>query len=181
MSYDDGALPSDQLQILLKLLVKNQPRIVLEIGTFMGTTTAAIAEALPNAVVHTIDLPLGASVPDEAGKDAHLVQRRIVGRDYVGRACSNRIVQHLCNTLTDFPLMPAPDFVFIDADHSYEGCRNDSEKALALVAHRSATFVWHDCDATHPGVVQLLHEWRHAFKRDIRKIADAPLAYWKKL
>src|SRR5262249_42235962 len=52
--YEDGMLPTDQLISLLSILVAEHPAEVLEIGTFMGHTTAQMADALPDAVIHTV-------------------------------------------------------------------------------------------------------------------------------
>jgi predicted O-methyltransferase YrrM len=177
--YEDGGLPEHQLRVLLKIVAFTYPSRFLEIGTFMGQTTAAIADCLPGIDIHTVDLPPAETVAAVPGKDKHLVDRRDVGREFRGVPC--HVVQHLRNTLTwDFAEVGRPDFIFIDADHSYEGVRNDSEKTLALVGGSAATFMWHDCDDSHPGVVQLLEEWRGA-GRDIRRIKGTTLAYWRKL
>jgi hypothetical protein len=39
--------------------------------------------------------------------------------------------------------LPKPDFVFIDADHSYEGCLRDTQNVLAWTGDQ-AMVVWHD-------------------------------------
>lgn len=185
MRYEDGMLPTDQAMTLLALLVAEAPRTVLEIGTFMGHTTRQMAENLPEATVHTVDLP-----PDYAeGRgpasplpkdDPHLIARRVVGREYRDRACAARIVQHLADTATwDFTAAGRPGFFFIDGAHTYEYCRNDSEKCFALGGGRGV-FVWHDCDEAHPGVVRFVTEWRQQ-GRDIRRIAGTTFAYWQGL
>ena len=45
--YEDGMLPVEQVLILLSVLVAEKPKTVLEIGTFMGHTTKAMAFNLP--------------------------------------------------------------------------------------------------------------------------------------
>jgi hypothetical protein len=174
--YIDGDLPFDQLHVLLTILSYEQPSTVLEIGTFMGSTTRAIAEILPTAEIHTVDLPLSETVPLVPGKDKHLVDSRDVGREFRGLN-SARIIQHFRNTLEwNFEEVGHPDFIFIDGDHSYEGVRNDSEKCLAI-ADYPTTMMWHDCDEQHPGVVKLLEEWR-MLGRSIFRIKNTSLAYW---
>jgi hypothetical protein len=183
MQYEDGMMPFQDAIALLSLLVAEQPKQVLEIGTFMGHTTRAMAENLVDAIIHTADLP-----PDfSAGKaaagaipkdDFHLIGRRIVGREFKGRPCEKRIIQHLGDTAeVDFKQFGQPTFFFIDGSHTYEYCKSDSEKCLALCP-RGGTFLWHDCTLAHPGVVRLVSEWRAA-GRNVIRLAGTNIAYWK--
>jgi hypothetical protein len=179
--YEDGALPFDQTQVLLAILVAEAPKQVLEIGTFFGHTTKAMAEALPTATIHTVDLPGSywfATDPETRmpKDDFHLISRRDVGRQFRGRPCASRIVQHFADTATwDFREAGAPGFFFIDGSHTFEYCKNDSQKCLELVRGRSV-FIWHDVDEQHCGVIRALLEWRN-LGRDIRRIAGTSLGY----
>jgi hypothetical protein len=183
MKYEDGMLPVRDAIALLSILVAEQAGEILEIGTYMGHTTRAMAENLPEAIVHTIDLPAAYSTdqPQHAllpKDDFHLIRRRIVGREFKNQTCESRIVQHLGDTADlDFTKIGTPGFFFIDGSHTYEYCKNDSEKCLAL-CHRKGVFLWHDCDETHPGVVRFISEWRAA-GRNIVRIEGTGLAYWK--
>jgi hypothetical protein len=180
MQYEDGMLPSVHALSLLALLVSESPSSVLEIGTYMGHTTLMMAENLEGAMIHTVDLPpsfeVGMGPPKD---DPHLIERRAVGREFANAACRNRIVQHLADTAHwDFSEAGQPSFFFIDGSHTYEYCRNDSEKCLAIAGGRPATIVWHDCDADHPGVVRLVQEWR-GLGRNIRLLSGTSLAFWR--
>lgn len=180
---EDGVMPSDQLFALLTVLIAEQPREVLEIGTFMGRTTRSMAENLPGSIVHTVDLPEDFSAatdsnPESNKDDFHLITNRNVGRDYKGQPCESRIRQHFADTSTwDFKEAGNPGFFFIDGSHTYEHCLIDSERCLGIAAP-GAVFVWHDCDSGHPGVLKFIREWREK-GRDIRRISGTPLAYWK--
>jgi hypothetical protein len=172
--YEDGALPDDQAQILLSILILENPKQVLEIGTFFGLTTRRMAETLPEATIHTIDLPANYSLENK--DDFHLINRRDVGREFRGRPCASRIVQHFGDTATwDFREAGTPTFFFIDGSHTLEYVRNDSAKCLELTRGR-ATFIWHDVDEQHCGVIRALLELR-SLGRDVRRIADTPLGY----
>jgi hypothetical protein len=183
MRYEDGMLPYRDALALLTIIVAEQPREVLEIGTYMGHTTRAMAENLDRSIIHTIDLPPEFSAENHASNfqpkdDYHLIAKRVVGREFEGRQFGTRIVQHLCDTaVMDFARIGRPTFFFIDGSHTYEYCKNDSEKCLALCP-TGGTFLWHDCDEMHPGVVQFLSEWRTQ-GRDVVRIADTALAYYK--
>jgi hypothetical protein len=175
--YEDGQLPDYEARILMAILRAHQPKAVLEIGTFFGHTTLRMAKTLPTATIHTIDLPPNSSLVDKT--DHHLINRRKVGREFRNRPECSRIVQYLADTATfDFIQIkePRPTFFFIDGSHSYEYCKNDSEKCYAL-CNGHGTFVWHDADMNHPEVLKFLEEW-YANGRDIRIIAGTRLAYY---
>jgi len=181
--YEDGMMPYDQALVLLSVLVAEKPDLVLEIGTFMGHTTKLMASNLESVTIHTVDLPEEFSAKDDPVKslakdDFHLIQRRRVGKEYLGQPCASRIIQHFADSATwDFRNAGNPTFFFIDGSHTYDYCKSDTEKAFAIAKHPSV-FFWHDCDAYHPGVVQFLVEWRKQ-GRDIRRVKGTPLAYWK--
>src|SRR5208282_3428599 len=134
--YEDGMLPSHEAMALLSVLVAENPREVLEIGTYMGHTAKAMAENLDKAIIHTLDLP-----PDFSGSsdakggppkdDFHLIARRVVGREFKGQKVEARIKQHFGDTASmDFKEFGRPAFFFIDGSHTYEYCKQDSEKCF---------------------------------------------------
>ena len=185
LPYEDGQLPDDQARILLAILVAEQPLEVLEIGTFFGHTTLRMAQALPFATIHTVDLPLDykASHPAVLVKtDHHLINRRnMVGREFLSRpGRKKQIVQHYADTYTwDFREAGHPSFYFIDGSHSYEYAKCDSEKCYDLCDGKGL-FIWHDVDENHMGVVRLLEEWC-SLGRDVRRISGTPLGYYNGL
>jgi hypothetical protein len=83
------------------------------------------------------------------------------GQSIFGRSCDERVRW----------------FFFVDGAHIYEYCKPDSEKCLAL-GGGAGTFMWHDVDQTHPGVVKFILEWRN-MGRNIYRVKDTALAYWK--
>lgn len=181
--HEDGQLPLADAIGVLSILIAECPKEVLEIGTFMGYTTRAMAENLERAVIHTVDLPPDFSTRHAGAgplpkDDFHLIDGRMVGREFKNQACARRVVQHFGDTADlDFGLCGRPEFFFIDGSHTYEYCRNDSEKCLALCP-RGGTFLWHDCELTHPGVVRFVAEWRQA-GRNLVRLQGTALAYWK--
>ena len=181
--YEDGILPFHEAMALLSILAAENPREVLEIGTFMGHTTKALAENLKDGVIHTVDLPTDFSVQSDSKDgppkdDFHQIARRVVGREFQGQAVAQRIRQHLGDSaVIDFQEFGKPTFFFIDGAHTYEYCKQDSEKCFALCGG-AGTFLWHDCDDTHPGVVKFVLEWR-SLGRNISRIEGTALAYWK--
>jgi len=183
MRPEDGMLPNDQIMTLLSILVAEAPSEVLEIGTFMGYSSRQMAENLEAGTIHTVDLPEDFSPEHDPHReipkdDVHLMLRRVVGREFKGLPCASRIKQHFTDTAVwDFREAGHPTFFFIDGSHTYEYCKNDSEKCFALCDGKGV-FLWHDCDDAHPGVVRFVSEWRQ-MGRNIRRIAGTPIAYWK--
>ena len=176
-------LPSEQAMVLLSILVAEAPNEVLEIGTYMGHTTRQMAENLPTATIHTVDLPESFPVERDPEQnlrkdDFHLINRRVVGREFKGHPCATSIIQHFADTaIWDFHDAGQPTLFFIDGSHTYEYCKNDSEKCFQLCGGRGV-FLWHDCDDNHSGVVRFITEWRRQ-GNDIKRIAGTPIAFWK--
>ncbi len=110
-------------------------RNIFEFGTYMGRTTYHLVGASPEAHVTTLDLP-----PEGGSKTWPFL-----GNVYKGSDRESRITQLLCDS---HKFDPAPykqqfDFIYIDGDHSYEGVKNDTLKALEMLAP-GGTMMWHD-------------------------------------
>jgi hypothetical protein len=155
-SYVDGSLPLCDLLALLSVLVDRSPRAVLEIGTFNGYTTRLMALNLPEAEIHTIDLPenfneTGSGMPKD---DWHLISARRVGAEYRADPSIKSVTQHFGDTAEY--VFPTAEIFFIDGSHTYAYVRNDTEKAL--MSSTTKVLLWHDCDRTHPDVTRWLVE-----------------------
>lgn len=50
------------------------------------------------------------------------------------------------------------EVLFIDGDHSYEGCKRDIEAWLPLM-YRKGVILFHDCDESSPGVMKAANEF----------------------
>jgi hypothetical protein len=180
--YEDGMLPSEEAMALLAIVVATAPKGVLEIGTFMGHTTKLLAMNLPEAIIHSVDLPLDFTPEHDnvilkKKDDFHLIAKRQVGREYRGTPYETRIRQHFADTAVwNFKEAAGATLFFIDGSHTYDYCKGDSERCYELCRGKGV-FLWHDCDETHPGVVKTLLEWR-ALGRDVVRIQGTPIAYW---
>jgi hypothetical protein len=181
-TFTDGALPATDLFALLTLLKEWKPEIVLEIGTFNGATTCAIALNSPNAIVHTVDLPIDFDpLKDQAGgipmDDLHLIHAREVGSAYKTAPEVNNVVQHFADSATwDFAPAMGASFFFIDGSHTYEYAKNDTEKCVAIGAARSRILL-HDCDERHIGVLRYVNELIQKGHRVVR-VRNTSLAYF---
>lgn len=57
------------------------------------------------------------------------------------------------------------DVIFIDGNHTYQGCKGDIDNWYPQMAEKGV-MLFHDCDASSPGVVQAVHEFveKHGFE-----------------
>jgi predicted O-methyltransferase YrrM len=98
----------------LFIMASRSRHCIVEIGRFLGGSTFLLAAANPNVAIYSIDL---APRDDETLRkllDAHGLGANvelIVGDSQRG----------------EFPQIPDIDCLFIDGDHSYQGCSNDLE------------------------------------------------------
>ena len=111
------------------------PKILLEIGTGSGRTTALMARNAPDATVYTVNIP-----PEE------------IGRHYREAGLTN-VRQVLANTLRWEPDFGPIDVAFIDGCHDAEFVYSDTKKILAKCRPGSLV-LWHDFA---PDLVQTYH------------------------
>jgi hypothetical protein len=109
---------------------------IFEFGTFLGRTTFHLASACPDADVFTLDLP----TDENPWRYAPFVGAYYEGTPAAGRIHSLRVDSRQFDT-TEYARQM--DLVWVDADHSYDGVRNDTEKAFQLLAPGGA-IMWHD-------------------------------------
>ncbi len=112
---------------------------ILEVGTFKGGTTWHLYQNAPHdATIYTIDLP------DDEGPGGVTDLRLAANKRRPFLPSSDRVRQILIDSKKwDSRLESKVQFAFIDADHSYEGIRNDTEKTLPLL-DSYACICWHD-------------------------------------
>lgn len=143
----------DQDLLYLALLAKyRDAKRLLEIGTFFGRTSLNLAyNTAADAHVYTVD-----DGQYDAGIKKHSVD---VGKRFRGSPVAGKITQ-LLGKSQDLDLTPyGPfDFIFIDADHSYDSVRADTLKCLDLL-EANGIMLWHDY-ALGEGVTQWLDELR---------------------
>ena len=180
----DGATPFRDLIAILSLAKRQNPKAVLEFGTYYGSTTANLALNFPDATIHTIDLPedtreAGALIEGQPVNDLHLIRGRKLGKSFRGTPLERNIVQHQGDTARyDYSAIRDRVTVFlIDGSHTYEYARSDTMRSLAL-AQGESTFMWHDCDCYTLGVTTWLAEMIRAGLPVVR-VRDTSLACMK--
>jgi len=125
-----------------------QPRRILEVGTYQGNTTLALAANAPEgARVTTLDLPpdahdMSLDVPETMRNPTAPAE---VGRQFRDAALPASIEQVFGDSAThDWGTLPGPfDLVVIDGCHFESYVRSDSENAMGVLAP-GGIIVWHD-------------------------------------
>ena len=174
-----------ELLFLCSAVRRFRPRRILEFGTYLGNTTLHLAANAPDgARVYTVDLPPD-TAPAVTGLSTH---DRIVasetaaalGSRFRGTPYEARITQILTDSATyDFRLYEADfDFIFVDASHTYEYVKRDSETALSILAPGGLVF-WHD----YVSPIELTDVFRYLNElgrsRPLRHIRGTRLVYYR--
>jgi len=138
-----------ELAALAVLVRSTQPRLIFEIGTFVGRTTRLFAINSPaECKVVTLDLPQS-EVP------------HVVGQDFQGTPEAAKITQvHSDSRAADYSLWKGRcDIVWVDANHDLDFVRNDTNVAFSL-CRPGGWIAWHDYrhSAWWSGVTQVVRE-----------------------
>jgi len=129
---------SNRKYFLRYLIEKNGYTTMAEVGVRDGRTTFFLLDHCPDLTIYGIDL----SIAGFYSKD-------------VQRSYDNRLIPVQGNSHSVVNQIPTVDIIFIDADHSYSGCRGD------IIAYRSKVkpngiLAGHDID--YPGVNKAVNE-----------------------
>ena len=145
----DMVVPLAELLTLAAICRHKRPSRIFEFGTHTGSSTLVMALNVPDQTeILTIDLE-----PSE-----------LVGSAYKSYVYGSKIRQLYgdSKTFDHTPYRNAVDLVFIDADHTYEGVKSDTEKAFEML-RSGGVIVWDDyrwleCHAEVVGVALYLNE-----------------------
>ncbi|MEJ8755675.1 class I SAM-dependent methyltransferase [Pontibacter sp. H259] len=142
--------PAKYSQLLFRLVNHFQPKVVFELGTSLGITTAYLAEASRNAQIYTFE-----GCPNIAG----IAKANF---EYLHMRNITQITGNLNNTLQpQLQQIPQLDFVFFDGNHRYEPTMRYFEQCMAK-AHENSVFVMDDI------------YWSSEMKRAWREIKNHP-------
>lgn len=145
-SYDVSGLPTryfnpGELETLLCLFESVSAKTVIEFGVNNGRNPAA---ALRN--IKSIERYVGIDV-EQGYRTAMPVQRREIPRVPGELALGDARFDLIVRPRGSFDLaaddLPPADAIFIDADHSERGVRNDTSLALEVVKP-GGIIIWHD-------------------------------------
>lgn len=123
---------------------------IFEFGTYQGRTTYHLALANNDVHVTTLDMP---PKPDWA----YAKYNGIYFRDTEQASRISQLFQD-SRDLDTTPHREKYDFVFVDADHTYEGVKNDTLKAFEMLKPGGA-IMWHDYAPKSAGLVKFFVEF----------------------
>jgi predicted O-methyltransferase YrrM len=146
----DGSTAPLERYVMAHLLKYFKPKTIVEIGTFRGTSTRVILDNMePETAVYTVDLPGDArTVKGESFTDERLIdlEHGEWGSDFADHPLIENVNKVFGDTFDPSTWQKLPDnieFAFIDASHSYDAVRNDTEKILPKLS-KDAVVIWHD-------------------------------------
>lgn len=139
-----GMQTYSELRYMLGVVAELQPRVILEIGTRNGATLWGMAQAAPGAVLVSVD---------PTNERRHFEQL-IPGAELHAIAGDSHDLGTLLRV--QFALAGRPvDFLFVDGDHTEQGCRADVDDYAPLLSP-SGLLCLHDvalhCPEQHVGV-----------------------------
>ena len=160
LSHGIASLQLDEAALLLRLARHVSPgAAVVEIGRFKGGSTLLLASALPEgAELYSYDLHVALRA-DLSGAQLDAELEEALQR----YGLRERVHLVVADSRTAEPPPRAPELVFVDGDHSFEGARADYERWRELVA-RGGHLLFHDAVDTggygnvYPGVARLVGE-----------------------
>jgi hypothetical protein len=170
----------DDVTPLLRILAHLKPRLVLELGTAHGNTTANICRFSAARVVTVNALPeqLSGTVTTFA------LSREEIGRVYQAHGFADRVTQVHANTLqfrpTDHVDPGKVDLAIVDACHDFDYVTADFLKVAPLMREGGMVLL-HD---THPSRMDHLRGsydacvWLRRQGHDIRHVRGTWWAYW---
>jgi predicted O-methyltransferase YrrM len=131
----------NELEILIALIERVQPKAVLEFGINTGRTAKAILEYVPGIERYVgIDVPMGYQTEKVVQRNEVPV---IAGEEVLDDARVHLIVREGGSQSVGVGELPMVDAVFIDGDHSRSGVENDTRLALLRV-RPGGIIIWHD-------------------------------------
>lgn len=146
-----GGMSAFEFIVIVKLLNLVDPNRVLEFGTYRGNTTRFILDNLDfksnkDRKIYTIDLPSLDDVYFEGGDDLLAKVALNCERAYSKSERKGSVSQILCDSMRfdATSLNERFDFILIDANHSYEYVKKDTENALSVLDSSKSVIIWDD-------------------------------------
>jgi len=112
---------------LMSVIVANNFKIGCELGTYMGETTFFLLDNAPDLTLHTVDIFEQQYDHENYSNNKYNFTEKYPDFIEKSKKYGDRLTVHrgwtheVAQTIEDSTF----DFVFIDADHSYEGCKRD--------------------------------------------------------
>jgi predicted O-methyltransferase YrrM len=138
-------MPENELLLLAAITRATAPRLVVEFGTFTGASTTAIALNSPESTeIVTVDIDPTNRATHTHGLGVGLLEFA-TGECFMNMPWAVNIEQLFVDTREfEFPEWEGKvSLFFIDADHTYEFVRADTEIAKRMLMP-GGVIVWHD-------------------------------------
>ena len=169
LKYVSGNISMTELFYIVMAISLFRPKHIMEFGTFNGRTTLNMAINYDGAIITTVDLPRNKKHRTKFPLEDKGNLNKLDETGYVGN--KNKLWQGQDIEITGrikqiwedsakinfSKYRDEIDFLFIDASHSYENCKNDSYNGHKVIKKNGIIF-WHDY-AGWPGVTQALNEY----------------------
>lgn len=175
---DFGRRPTSKYDIstLLFLMLKSCKKDFFEIGTWYGKTTYEIASRFPDKIIYTMDY-----MEDDLILSEHENKTRASKDDLCiyAEELTNVVFLYVNSHIYDFDIIKNVDFIFIDGDHSFNGVKIDTEKAIDYLEKNSGgTIAWHDIHTKN--LTQVPDYMKYLGKtQDIWYIKDSNIGFMK--
>ena len=169
LKFVSGNISMTELFYIIMTIALFRPEVIMEFGTYNGRTTLNMAINAINSQLITVDLPKRkkhrTKFPlEDKGNMRGLDESGYVGlRHKLWKGQDPEIVNRITQVWEDTAQLNFKrwekkiDFLFIDASHSYENCKNDSYNAHKMIK-KNGIVLWHDY-AGWPGVSEALNEY----------------------
>ena len=135
---------SNRKYFLRHLIESNNFKSMTEVGVRDGRTTFYLLDSCPNLTIYAVDLSIKGFYNSE-----------------IKSKYGNRLIPIEGNSSYVASQTPSVDLVFIDGDHSYQGCSADI-RAYHNKVNNGGIFSGHDID--FPGVNRAVNELVYGFE-----------------
>ena len=169
LKYISGNISLSELFTIVMTIALFKPKHIMEFGTFNGRTTLNMAINYSGAIITTVDLPRHKKLRTKFPLESKGLQRGLDETGYVGNKSKLwhgqdpeitdriKLIWEDTARLNFSKYTDEIDLLFVDASHSYENCKNDSNNAHKVIK-KDGIILWHDY-AGWPGVTQALNEY----------------------
>lgn len=140
------ALPLPEMLALAGVCQQIKPLRVFEFGTYTGVSTLVMAMNTPdNAEIFTLDLDPDRRETHHHGSGVGGFPDFVVGQQFQKTAVAHKIHQRFGDSKTfDFsPFFNSMDLVLVDADHTYQFVKHDTQVAFQLLK-AGGVILWDD-------------------------------------
>jgi predicted O-methyltransferase YrrM len=183
--FEDGNISNYEIECITRIVKKNNPSAIFEIGTFNGRTSLNMAINIGlSSKIYTLDLPkkyISKTKLRIKSGETKFIKKEISGKQFIGTQYEEKIIQIYADSAKcDYSkFLNSIDMVFIDGSHSYEYVINDTNVAMKLLRNGKGIIIWHDYGWNE--VVQAINEFYTEDKRflELKNIKGTSFAYIK--